>query len=61
MPSESIWSRASYVMQSSIARSLDISPFVTRSAPSGNMMLYAVVYLFVALSVALYRFQQRDL
>jgi Cu-processing system permease protein len=61
MPSESIWRRASYVMQSSVARTLDLSPFATRSAPSTTMMLYAVVYLFAALSLALYRFQQRDL
>jgi len=61
MPSESIWRRASYVMQSSIARTLDFSPFATRSAPSGTMMLYAIVYLLLALAAALYRFHQRDL
>lgn len=61
MPSESVWRRASYVMQSSTSRALDFSPFATRSAPSGVMMLYAVLYLLVALSVALYHFRQRDL
>jgi ABC-type transport system involved in multi-copper enzyme maturation permease subunit len=61
MPSESIWRRASYVMQSSVARTLDLSPFATRSAPSTTMMLYAIAYLLVALALALYRFQQRDL
>lgn len=61
MPSEAIWRRAAYVMQSSITRTLDISPFATRSAPSGAMMIYAVAYLLVALSLALYRFHQRDL
>ena len=61
MPSEAIWRRASYVMQSSIARTLDFSPFATRSAPSATMMLYAIAYLLLALSLALYRFQQRDL
>ncbi len=61
MPSEAIWRRASYVMQSSVARTLDLSPFATRSAPSTTMMLYATAYLFVALSLALYRFNQRDL
>ena len=61
MPSEAIWRRASYVMQSSIARTLDFSPFTTRSAPSTTMMLYAIVYLLVALALALYRFQRRDL
>ena len=61
MPSESIWRRASYAMQSSIARTLDFSPFATRSAPSATMMVYALAYMLVALSLALYRFQQRDL
>jgi Cu-processing system permease protein len=61
MPSESIWRRASYVMQSSVARTLDLSPFATRSVPSTTMMFYAVVYLFVALAFAVYRFNQRDL
>ena len=61
MPSEAIWRRASYIMQSSVARTLDLSPFATRSAPSAAMMLYAVVYLIVALCLALHRFDQRDL
>jgi Cu-processing system permease protein len=61
MPSESVWRRASYVMQSSTSRALDFSPFATRSAPSGVMMLYAVLYLLIALSVAFYHFRQRDL
>ena len=61
MPTESIWRRASYVMQSSVARTLDVTPFATRSAPSITMMVYATAYLLVGLSLALYRFQQRDL
>lgn len=61
MPSEAIWRRASYVMQSSIARTLDFSPFATRSAPSVNMMVYAIAYMLVTLALALHRFQQRDL
>lgn len=61
MPSESIWRRASYVMQTSIARTLDFSPFATRSAPSDIMMLYAILYLVVVLAFAVRRFQQRDL
>jgi Cu-processing system permease protein len=61
MPSEAIWRRASYEMQSSIARSLDFSPFASRSAPSGVMLVYAVLYLIVALAIALYHFEHRDL
>jgi Cu-processing system permease protein len=61
MPTESIWRRASYVMQSSFSRTLDFSPFATRSAPSPAMMLYAAFYLLVALAFALRNFHQRDL
>ena len=61
MPSEAIWRRASYLMQTSASRLLDFSPMATFSAPSINMMIYASTYLLVALALALYRFQQRDL
>jgi ABC-2 type transport system permease protein len=61
MPTESVWRRASYVMQSSIARTIDLSPFGTRSAPSVAMILYAILYMLIALTLAVYRFQQRDL
>jgi hypothetical protein len=49
------------MMQSALGRTLDISPFGTRSAPSVAMVGYAIAYLLVALALALYRFQQRDL
>jgi Cu-processing system permease protein len=61
MPSESVWRRASFEIQSSFTRALQFSPFSNASAPSGAMVAYAVVYLFVALIVAIYHFQQRDL
>jgi ABC-type transport system involved in multi-copper enzyme maturation permease subunit len=61
MPSESIWRRASYVMQTSVSRSLNFGPFGTYSAPSAMMVVYAAVYLLVALALAIHRFQQRDL
>jgi Cu-processing system permease protein len=61
MPSESMWRRASFEMQSSLARSIQFSPFSSASAPSAAMVGYAVVYLLIAFSVALYNFQERDL
>jgi ABC-type transport system involved in multi-copper enzyme maturation permease subunit len=61
MPSESVWRRASFEMQSSFTRALQFSPFSNASAPSAVMVGYAIVYLFVALIVAIYYFQQRDL
>ena len=61
MPSESVWRRASFEMQSSFTRSLQFGPISNVSAPSAVMVAYAVVYLLVALIVAIYHFHQRDL
>jgi Cu-processing system permease protein len=61
MPSESIWRRASFEMQSSLTRSMPFSPFSSASAPSPAMVGYAALYLLIALVVALYNFQKRDL
>lgn len=61
VPSESLWRRAAYEMQSPIAGSLGISPFSTTSVPSPLMIAYAVVYLLVALALAVRFFQKRDL
>jgi Cu-processing system permease protein len=61
MPSESIWRRASFEMHSSLSRTMDFSPFGTRSAPSAVMVVYASLYLCVSLGIALYHFQRRDL
>jgi Cu-processing system permease protein len=61
MPSESMWRRASFEMQSSLTRSIQFSPFSNASAPSLAMVGYAALYLLIALAVALYNFQERDL
>jgi Cu-processing system permease protein len=61
MPSESVWRRASFELQSSFTRTLQFSPFSNASAPSPAMVGYAIVYLFAALIVALYHFEQRDM
>ncbi|MDP9337734.1 MAG: ABC transporter permease [Acidobacteriota bacterium] len=61
MPSESIWRRASFEMQSSLTRSLQFSPFSSASAPSAAMVGYAVLYLLIALAMGLYNFRERDL
>ena len=61
MPSESMWRRASFEMQSSLTRSIQLTPFSNASAPSAAMVGYAALYLLIALTVALYNFQQRDL
>ena len=61
MPSESIWRRAAYEMQTPLAGSLPFSPFANVSIPSGTMIGYAGFYLLVALAIAIYHFGHRDL
>ena len=61
MPSEALWRRASFEMQGSFARALQFTPFSNASAPSAAMIGYAIVYLIVAMCVALYYFHHRDL
>ena len=61
MPSEALWRRASFEMQSSFARALPFTPFSSASAPSVTMIGYAVAYMVLALCIALYYFHHRDL
>jgi Cu-processing system permease protein len=61
MPSEALWRRAAFEMQSPLANAMRISPFSTLSVPSLSMVFYAALYLAIALVIALRRFSQRDL
>ena len=61
MPSEALWRRAAFEMQSPLANALRISPFSTLSVPSQAMVVYAVFYLAIAMTVSIRRFSQRDL
>lgn len=61
MPSESLWRRASFEMQSPLSGVLGMSPFGTVSVPSLLMIVYAGVYLLVALLITLRVFSHRDL
>lgn len=61
MPSETLWRRAAFEMQSPLANALHISPFSTLSVPSMTMVSYAALYLAVALLIAIRHFSQRDL
>ena len=61
MPSEALWRRAAFEMQSPLANAMRISPFSTLSIPSVSMVFYAALYLAVALGIAIRRFSQRDL
>lgn len=61
MPTESIWRRAAFEMQTPLAGSLPFSPFANVSIPSSTMIGYAGFYLLVAWLVALWHFSYRDL
>ncbi len=61
IPSESLWRRAAFEMQSPLSAALNMSPFGTISAPSMVMIGYAVVYLVVVLMAAISIFKHRDL
>ncbi len=61
MPSESLWRRAAYEMQSPLVGALGFSPFSNASTPSVAMVGYAAVYLAMALAFAIRRFGRRDL
>jgi Cu-processing system permease protein len=61
IPSEAIWRRAAFEMQSPLSSVLGISPFGTTSVPSLVMIGYAVVYLLAALGITVMIFKRRDL
>lgn len=62
MPSEAVWRRAAYEMQSTLVRTFGgLSPFSSQSAPSRAMVLYAVLYAALMLWLAMRWFGKRDL
>lgn len=61
IPSEAVWRRAAYEMQSPLSSVLGISPFGTTSVPSLLMIGYAVVYLIAAIGITVLVFRKRDL
>ncbi len=64
IPVDALWRRASYEMTPTLTQSLGFAvggPFITLSLPSPAMVLYAVLYLLVALALAANQFRRRDL
>jgi len=61
IPSESLWRRASFEMQTPLSSALGMSPFGTFSVPSNLMIGYAVFYLLITMGIAINIFQNRDL
>lgn len=61
MPSEALWKRAAYEMQSPIAAAFGMTPFASISTPSPLMLIYTASYAVAAISLGIYFFNQRDL
>jgi ABC-type transport system involved in multi-copper enzyme maturation permease subunit len=61
IPSEALWRRATYEMQTPLVGAMEFSPFGTVSAPSVAMVVYAGVYLVLTLWAAINTFEKRDI
>lgn len=61
LPSEALWKRAAFEMQSPMVAALGVSPFSTNSIPSPLMIAYAGVYTLAVLYLAVRQFSRRDL
>ncbi len=61
IPSEVLWKRAIFEMQSPLTAVVGFSPFSARSIPSPLMIVYALGYMLVVVWLAIRWFGQRDL
>lgn len=61
LPSEALWKRAAYELQSSIISATGISPFSGNTYPSDLMIGYAGVFIITCLLLTVWSFKQRDL
>jgi len=61
LPSEAMWRRAAFEMQSPLVGVFGVSPFSSNSSPSLFMVAYAALYALGVLWLAMHRFGRRDL
>jgi len=61
IPSEALWKRAAFEMQSPLVSALGFSPFSASSMPSLVMVFYGMIYAILALLLAIRLFNNRDL
>jgi Cu-processing system permease protein len=62
LPSEALWKRAAFEMRSPLVDAVGFSPFTsTVSVPSPVMIVYAAAYATIALALAVWWFERRDL
>jgi ABC-type transport system involved in multi-copper enzyme maturation permease subunit len=60
-PADAMWRRAAYEMQPAIMRDLNITPFNVGSVPSTAMIVWAIGFVAVVLTLAAYQFRHRPL
>jgi ABC-2 type transport system permease protein len=61
IPTEALWRRAAFEMQSPLTSALQMTPFSAISVPSLAMVVYAALYLLIMLVIAVNTFQHRDI
>jgi ABC-type transport system involved in multi-copper enzyme maturation permease subunit len=61
MPSDALWRRAAMSLQPPLLGSAGVGPFASTLMPSNTMIIYAVLYAGVALSLSMLLFERRDL
>jgi len=61
IPSEAVWRRAAFEMQSPLMGLLGFSPFSSTSVPSPLMIGYAILYAILMMALAVRQFSKRDL
>jgi ABC-type transport system involved in multi-copper enzyme maturation permease subunit len=61
VPTEALWKRAAYIMSSPLVRRTGATPFSYSSMPSDLMLVYAAIYLLIAVTIAVYSLSKRDL
>jgi hypothetical protein len=61
IPTEALWRRAAFEMQSPLSSALRMTPFSAVSVPSTLMILYSVLYLLTTLAIAVSTFRHRDI
>lgn len=61
IPSEALWRRAAFEMQSPLVAAVGFSPFSAPSVPSPVMVIYGTLYASAALLLAIRKFGRRDL
>jgi Cu-processing system permease protein len=61
LPTEALWRRASYVMQTALMRNIGVSPFGLASVPNRWFLVYSALYLIATVALAMRVFARRDL